>query len=334
MGPEAMSGSEADRAPPGRAASPMIEVRELRRCYAGTVALDGVSFSVHRGEVVGLLGPNGAGKTTCMRILACFVPPSAGEVRVAGLDVERQGLAVRRQLGYLPEGVPLYPELRVDEHLAFRARLRGLPRGRRRVEVDRVVERCALSDMRRRVVGQLSRGYRQRLGLADALLGDPPLLILDEPTVGLDPNQIREVRELIRALGGAHTVLLSTHILPEVEAVCDRVLILHHGRLAAEGRVQQLRGVVGGSWIVCARGPSAEQLVQLLRGVSGVAQVELLEAEPTPRCRLAAETAGEVGERIAAALHAAGWALQELRSEGTTLEEIFARLTADAGGSG
>jgi ABC-2 type transport system ATP-binding protein len=223
------------------AADAMIEVAGLRREFAGAVALDGVSFQVGRGEVVGLLGPNGAGKTTCIRVLTGLLPPTAGRVRIAGLDHLSESLATRRQIGYLPEGAPGYPELRVEEQLRFRAAVRGLRRRARGLELDRVCSLAGLGEeVRHRLVGQLSKGYRQRLALAEALLGDPPLLVLDEPTVGLDPNQIRETRELVRGLGGGHTVLLSTHILPEVAAICTRVLILHRGRLVADQTLESL----------------------------------------------------------------------------------------------
>jgi len=311
----------------------VIEVASLSRSYAGITALDAVSFTVARGEVVGLLGPNGAGKTTCLRVLACFVPPSQGTARIDGLDVARASLEVRARLGYLPEGVPLYPELRVEEHLTFRARLRGLAGARRRAAVDRAVERCGLGPVRRRIVGQLSRGYRQRVGLADALLAEPPVLILDEPTVGLDPNQLREVRELIRGLGGEHTVLLSTHVLPEVEAVCSRVLVLHHGRLVAQEPVAALRARGAGALILQARCEGAlEPALGALAEVPGVREVSVLEPPPALRCRLLGEVGPEVRERVVAAAQAAGLHLQELRHEAASLEEVFARLTAEDAG--
>ena len=320
----------------------MIQVEDLRRTFSGTVALDGVSFSVSRGEVVGLLGPNGAGKTTCMRILCGFVPPTSGTVRVDGLDVQRHSVEVRRGLGYLPEGVPLYPELRVREHLRFRARLRGLPRKEQQRSMDRVVETCGLADVHRRIVGQLSRGYRQRLGLADALLGDPPLLVLDEPTVGLDPNQIREVRELVRRLGKERTVLLSSHILSEVEAVCDRVVIIHQGRLVAQGQVSELHGDTA-ALVARVRGPE-EEVRQALANVSGVEEVEVSDSDSESTSDSESESEsmwavasyllrGDVGprtqEEVAAVILKAGWGLQELNPARETLEQIFARLTCE-----
>ena len=308
----------------------MIQVEDLRRTFSGTVALDGISFSVERGEVVGLLGPNGAGKTTCLRILSCFIPPSSGRVEVDGLDVQRHSVEVRRRVGYLPEGVPLYPELRVHEHLHFRARLRGHNRATRRSEVQRVLETCGLTDVHRRIVGQLSRGYRQRLGIADALLGDPPLLILDEPTVGLDPNQIREVRRLVRRLGRERTVLLSSHILSEVEAVCHRVVIIHQGRLVAQGRVDQLYSGAEALELK-VRGP-LEQVTAALEGLAGVASVESDQhaEKEVATYRISGELGPRVQEELAAMILESGWGLQKLQPTRESLEQIFARLTASA----
>ena len=306
----------------------MIHVKDLRRSFAGTVALDGVSFDVEPGEVVGLLGPNGAGKTTTMRVLTCFVPADSGTVEVDGLDVGRHSLEVRRRVGYLPEGVPLYPELRVVEHLNFRARLRGLPRARRRAEVDRVVQACGLGDVSKRIVGQLSRGFRQRLGLADALLGDPRVLILDEPTVALDPNQVRQVRRLIRELGGEHTVLLSTHILTEVEAVCSRALIIHQGRLRARQRVGG-----AGQLKVRVRGPAAAVRAALKR-VEGVASARVQgEADgEVATLLLSGEQSDRTRERVAAAVSEAGWGLLGMEQARESLEQLFTRVTGAAQG--
>src|SRR5450755_3108889 len=210
--------------------SAMIEVSNLTKRYAGRTAVSDISFSVARGEIVGLLGPNGAGKSTTMRILSSFLPATSGTVRVAGFDVFHDSEDVRRRIGYMPENNPLYPEMRVREYLKFRARLKGLGWRRSRERMDTVMEQCGLTDVSRRVIGQLSKGYRQRVGLADALVHEPELIILDEPTIGLDPNQIRLVRQLIKGLGGTHTVLISTHILPEAEMTCHRVLIMFDGK--------------------------------------------------------------------------------------------------------
>src|SRR5712691_1542535 len=219
----------------------MIEVGNLTKRYAGVTAVSNISFSVARGEVVGLLGPNGAGKSTTMRILACYLPATSGTVRVAGLDVFRQSDEVRRRIGYMPENNPLHYDLRVREYLKFRARLKGLSRKRSRERVDVVTEQCGLTDVSKRIIGHLSKGYRQRVGLADTLVHDPELIILDEPTIGLDPNQIRQVRELIKELGKHRTVLLSTHILPEVEMTCSRVIIIHRGKIVASDSVERLK---------------------------------------------------------------------------------------------
>ena len=224
----------------------MIDVRHLTKRYGERTAVNDLSFSVERGEVVGFLGPNGAGKSTTLRMLTGFLEPSAGEVRIAGFDAKKQPLEVKRSVGYMPEAVPLYLEMRVVEYLRYRAELKGVPRRDRKQNVDKALELANVADVRGRIIGQLSKGYRQRVGLADALVADPPLLILDEPTAGLDPNQIRQVRDLVRSLGREKTVLLSTHILPEVEAICGRVIILDRGRLVSSGRPEELRSVSGG----------------------------------------------------------------------------------------
>src|SRR5271170_161113 len=223
----------------------MIEVTNLTKRYAGHTAVNDISFHVARGEIVGLLGPNGAGKSTTMRILSCFLPATSGTVRVGGLDVFSDSEEVRRRIGYMPENNPLHFEMRVREYLKFRARLKGLGWRRSRERVDTVMEQCGLTDVQKRIIGQLSKGYRQRVGLADALVHEPELIILDEPTIGLDPNQIRSVRQLIKDLGRRHTVLLSSHILPEVEMTCNRVLIMRAGRILAADTPENLQKAVG-----------------------------------------------------------------------------------------
>src|SRR5271168_629988 len=229
----------------------MIEVSNLTKDYAGHRAVQGVSFQVERGEIVGLLGPNGAGKSTTMRILSCFIPASSGAVTVAGLDVFTQADEVRRRIGYMPENNPLHPDMRVREYLKFRARLKGLGRSRSRERVDAVLTQCGLENESKRIIGHLSKGYKQRVGLADALVHEPELIILDEPTIGLDPNQIRSVRQLIKSLAGKHTVLISTHILPEVEMMCGRVLIMLDGKVLASDTPENLqRRMAGGSQII------------------------------------------------------------------------------------
>jgi ABC-2 type transport system ATP-binding protein len=222
----------------------MIEVFNLTKRYAGHTAIERLSFTVGRGEIVGFLGPNGAGKSTTMRILACFMPATSGTVRVAGFDVFHEGDEVRHRIGYMPENNPLHADMRVREYLRFRSRLKGLSRARTRERVAVVMEQCGLADVSRKIIGQLSKGYRQRVGLADALVHEPELIILDEPTIGLDPHQIRSVRQLIKGLGGKHTVLISTHILPEVEMTCNRVLILHQGKILAADSTNNLQKIM------------------------------------------------------------------------------------------
>src|SRR5690349_17941827 len=230
----------------------MIEVANLTKRYAGHTAVSNISFSVRRGEIVGLLGPNGAGKSTTMRILSCYLPASSGTVRVAGLDVFQHSNEVRRRIGYMPENNPLHFDMRVREYLKFRARLKGLGLKSSRARVDVVMEQCGLTDVARRIIGHLSKGYRQRVGLADALVHEPELIILDEPTIGLDPNQIRSVRQLIKGLAQAHTVLISTHILPEAEMTCNRMMILYEGKILAADTPENLQRLITGNSTVVA----------------------------------------------------------------------------------
>ncbi|MFN4242900.1 MAG: ABC transporter ATP-binding protein [Tepidisphaerales bacterium] len=312
----------------------MIEVRELTRRYGAFTAVDGVTFDVADGEIVGLLGPNGAGKSTTMKMLTCYLPPTSGGARVAGFDVVKQSADVRRQLGYLPENCPLYPDMKVEEYLDFRGRLRRMERADRKRRIAEVMDRCWLTPVRRRLIGHLSKGYRQRVGLADALLHDPKVLILDEPTVGLDPAQIRETRKLIRELGGRHTVVLSTHILPEVEATCSRVIVIAGGRVVASGTPAELRSGRG-------LGPAADRqrLVVELRGEAGTAEAVCRSVTGVSGVEVRAATGGcvtlhvvsngtDVREALAEAVQRAGLRLRELRSEAMTLEEFFVAVTA------
>jgi ABC-2 type transport system ATP-binding protein len=312
----------------------VIRVEDLSKTYGRVgdgrpAALDGVSFEIGRAEVAGLLGPNGAGKSTMMRILTCFLAPTRGAATLAGRSIADDPRGVRRAVGYLPEAVPLPPEMRVDEYLSFRAALKGVGRGARRAAIDGVVGRVNLGDRRRQIIGTLSRGYRQRVGLADALLGDPPILILDEPTAGLDPNQIRETRALIRELGRERTVLLSTHVLSEVESVATRILILSRGRLVAAESVRELQSQLAGArrLIVEVRPEETARAQELFGRVAGVTSVAPLEGE-----RLALTVAG-VGEQICEdvfrAAVAGGLTLRELRLELPSLEEVFGRATAE-----
>lgn len=312
----------------------MIEVRELTRRYGAFTAVDRISFDVGEGEIVGLLGPNGAGKSTTMRILTGFLPPTSGGAKVAGLDVVRESVGVRRVLGYLPENCPLYHDMKVGEYLEFRGRLRRMDRATRKRRVAEVIERCWLTPMRGRLIGHLSKGYRQRVGLADSLLHDPKVLILDEPTVGLDPTQILETRKLIRELAGRHTVMLSTHILPEVEAVCGRVIVIAAGRVVAEGTLAQLRaGGIGGRRgerrFVVELKTHPEQALSLARAVAGVTRAELRPAADQGYVTVQLNSDGsDVREAVVQAAHAAGVPLREIRAEAMTLEEFFVSVTA------
>src|SRR6266481_3300685 len=257
----------------------MIEVANLTKRYAGVTAVSNLSFSVARGEIVGLLGPNGAGKSTTMRILACYLPATSGTVRVAGLDVFRQSDEVRRRIGYMPENNPLHYDLRVREYLKFRARLKGLSRRHSRERVDVVMEQCGLTDVSRRIIGHLSKGFRQRVGLADALVHEPELIILDEPTIGLDPNQIRAVRQLIKSLAQAHTVLISTHILPEAEMTCNRMLILYEGKILAADTPENLQRLMSSKSQVIAEIAGPEEALQ-----ECLAQIPEIEQFDISRC--------------------------------------------------
>lgn len=292
--------------------------------------MDDVSFSVKSGEIVGFLGPNGAGKSTTMRILAGFIPPTSGSVRVAGYDVVRQSYDVRRCIGYLPENCPLYPEMRIDEYLEFRAGLKRVPSRHVRTRVEEVKSLCGLADMGRHIIGQLSKGYRQRVGLADSLVHDPELLILDEPTIGLDPHQIRHVRSLIVELSKTHTILLSTHILSEVEMSCHRVLIIHHGKIvAAEAPGPLRRRLAGGEMIIAEiRGPESAVLAAL-REIDGVTEVAAEDRGGWLRCTVGAQR--DVREEIFSLAQRAGWSLRQLGHEQKSLEDVFVALTAAGG---
>jgi ABC-2 type transport system ATP-binding protein len=315
----------------------MIEVEHLSRSYGAHLAVDDVSFQVSQGEVVGFLGPNGAGKSTTLRILAGFLGATSGRVRIAGHDIAEEPARARAALGYMPEMSPLYPEMRVTEYLAFRAELKLVPRRARREAVLRAMRDARVDDVAEVLIGQLSKGYRQRVGLADALVGDPPLLILDEPTAGLDPNQIREVRALVRGLGRERTVLLSTHILPEVEATCTRALVIARGRLVAAGSIDEIRAMRRASGArVVVRG-ALDAALAAARGVAGVGAVEgeaagdaaTLTVELAPGA-----DAGEVSEALAAALVAAGLGVRELTPRTTSLEQVFSELTAGPADAG
>jgi ABC-2 type transport system ATP-binding protein len=308
----------------------VISVEHLTRYYGATRAVDDVSFHVPAGAVAALLGPNGSGKSTLMRVLTGYLSPTAGRVSVGGIDVGDRPLAARRQIGYLPEQVSLYPELTVQRFLSFVAAVKGLGGTARRRAVGEVIDRCGLSDVARKLTGKLSKGYRQRVGLAQALVGDPPLLVLDEPTVGLDPVQTVEMRGLLRNLTG-RTVLLSTHILSEASALCSHILILHHGRLLAQdtpdGLARRLADVA--RLMVRVEGPPAE-VVAVLAALPDVTRVEESATEGPPGTLFAvfARDPLPVQRRIAAAVVGRGWTLLEVRSDPPTLEDLFVRLVA------
>jgi ABC-2 type transport system ATP-binding protein len=294
------------------------------------LAVDRVSFDVPKGQIVGFLGPNGAGKSTTLRMLTCYLPPTSGGATVNGFDIFHQSEQVRENLGYLPENVPLYTEMRVTEYLDFRGRLRRMDRATRRKRIAYVIERCWLQSVQKRVIGHLSKGYRQRVGLADSLLHNPPVLILDEPTVGLDPTQIRETRKLVKALGGDHTVMLSTHILPEVEAVCDRAIVIAGGRIVAQGSPDELRASrrMQARVLVECKAPQQELKAALSR-VSGVSDVETSSADGYSTAAVRPKDGYDVREEMARTVIQNGWPLREIRLEHATLEEFFIQVTAN-----
>jgi len=304
----------------------MIEVRDLTKTFGAVEAVRDISFRVEAGEIVGFLGPNGAGKTTTMRILAGIFPPSSGEVRIAGRDPACDPLACRRAVGYFPEYAPFYPDLRVAGYLRFVARMKRLPRAERPRAVAQVLAWCGLEGVARRRVGTLSKGYRQRVGLAQALCGNPPILILDEPTIGLDPEQVVEIRELVRALGGSRTIFFSSHILSEVEALCERVIVVARGRLVGEGTARELSERVGRRQRVVLRvdGP-AEAVAAALAALPGVERVAREAAAFVLEAAASADVARAAGEAMAAR----GWTIRELREEMPDLEQIFLRLVRD-----
>lgn len=307
----------------------MIEVANLTKRYAGHTAVSDISFSVKRGEIVGLLGPNGAGKSTTMRILSCFLPATSGTVRVAGFDVFRDSREVRRRIGFMPENNPLHTDMRVREYLKFRARLKGLNRVRCRERVDVVMEECGLTDVSRKIIGQLSKGYRQRVGLADALVHEPELIILDEPTIGLDPQQIRSVRQLIKNLGLSHTVLISTHILPEAEMTCNRMLIMYEGKILAADTPENLQRLMSGSSQVIAEiAAPAEALRECWSRVPEIEQFDVSASEGEYfRCALTPRNGMDLRPRVYSLAQERGWPVRELTRSRHSLEDIYVAVT-------
>jgi len=312
----------------------MITVKELTKKYARNTAVDHISFEVEKGQIVGFLGPNGAGKTTTMRMLTCFLPPTSGTATVAGFDVLEQPLEVKRRIGYLPEMPPLYPEMRTAEYLTFVGRLKGLSGGELRQRVDAVCERCAVADVKEKLLGKLSKGYRQRVGLAQAIIHNPDVLILDEPTAGLDPKQINETRDLIKSLAGDHTIILSTHILPEVEQTCQQVIIINKGKLVATDSVNNLQSRARGAETVhlevAGRNGDLDSGIaqRRLEQVAGVNRVMLKEKRGS-RSLFEVESQKNKFARgdLARAVVEAGWDLNEMRPAAVSLEEIFLQLT-------
>jgi ABC-2 type transport system ATP-binding protein len=312
----------------------MITVKELSKKYARTIAVDQISFEVAKGQIVGFLGPNGAGKTTTMRMLTCFLPPSAGTATVAGFDVLEQSLEVRKRIGYLPETPPIYPEMETAEYLRFVGKLKGLTGADLQKRVDYVCDRCAIADVRNKLLGKLSKGYRQRVGLAQAIVHNPDVLILDEPTAGLDPKQINETRDLIKSLAGDHTIILSTHILPEVEQTCEQVIIINKGKLVATDSVRNLQARARGAESVLVEvagrngGLETATVQQKLEQVSGVSRVLSKEQNDG---RAVFEVESQKGRFVrgdlARAVVESGWDLNELRPASMSLEEIFLQLT-------
>ena len=306
----------------------MIEVKGVTKKFGRVTAVDNVSFEVRRGEIVGFLGPNGAGKTTTMRILSCFMPPTEGTAEVAGYDILKDPLAIKRRIGYLPESPPLYPEMTVLDYLKFVSRIKGLSGQLIPDRLDAVIETCALKDVLDQLTGKLSRGYRQRVGLAQALVHDPDILILDEPTAGLDPKQIIETRKLIKALAGQHTIILSTHILPEVSMTCERVIIINRGRVVAEDTPQELTARLQGSQILSMTVDGPQEAVRrLVSSLSGVV-LEVQSADNGVHTYQIETARGQdIRRELARSVIQDGHGLLELKQEGMSLEDIYLQLT-------
>jgi ABC-2 type transport system ATP-binding protein len=314
----------------------MITVTELTKRYARHTAVDHISFAVSKGQIVGFLGPNGAGKTTTMRVLTCFLPPTSGTATVAGFDVLEQPLEVKKRIGYLPETPPLYPEMKTEEYLAFVGKLKGLAGAELGKRVHYVLERCAIADVRNKLLGKLSKGYRQRVGLAQAIIHNPEVLILDEPTAGLDPKQINDTRDLIKSLAGDHTIILSTHILPEVEQTCQQVIIINKGKLVATDSVSNLQNRARGaeSLLVEVAGRNGEidpaTVQRRLERIAGVARVSVKDQQQNRSIFEVESRKGSfVRGDLARAVVESGWDLNELRPAAMSLEEIFLQLTGE-----
>jgi ABC-2 type transport system ATP-binding protein len=310
----------------------MIEVENLSKTYSGFRAVQGISFHVDKGEIVGFLGPNGAGKSTTMKVLAGYLPPTDGKIRIAGYDVVTDSIEVRKRIGYMPENVPLYTDMRVTEFLRFRAELKKVARRKIKERVEQVKERTSLKDVENKIIGTLSKGYRQRVGLADAMVHDPDLLILDEPTIGLDPNQIRAVRDLIKDLGKHHTILLSTHILSEVELTCSRVLVINRGRIEASDTPANLTKLVrGGGSILLEVKASGADVVAQMKSLPDVEDVEVLLPgdDGWSHVKIFAKPGVDIREKVYDVVRKNNWLLRELARVKATLEEAFVELTQE-----
>jgi ABC-2 type transport system ATP-binding protein len=310
----------------------MIEVEHLSKIYGATAAIQDVDFSVETGEILGFLGPNGAGKTTTMRILSGYIPATTGTARIAGYDVHEQSMEVRRRIGYLPENPPLYPDMTVEGFLSFVARIKGVSAGDRTSRVNSAIERCQLTQKRKILIRKLSKGYKQRVGIAQAIVHDPPVIILDEPTVGLDPKQIIEVRHLIKSLAGQHTIILSTHILPEVSMTCDRVTIINRGKVVATDTPDRLMSQLTGSagYKLEVEG-EVTQVQALLENLPGVSEVEIIPVDNTNRStiQITSKPDSEPGREIANLIVSQGLGLYEMQRTRPTLEDVFLELITE-----
>ena len=310
----------------------MIQVENLTKAFGPKVAVDDVSFSVQRGEILGFLGPNGAGKSTTMKIITGFMPPTDGNVTIAGYDIVTESLEARKHIGYLPETVPLYTDMTIKDYLEYMGRLRGMSRDYINQRISEVIDICNLGDYNSTIISKLSKGFRQRVGIAQAILHEPDVLVLDEPTIGIDPIQVVETRQLIKNLGGEHTLIVSTHILPEVSQICERVIIIHEGQIIAEDTPENLAQRLVGSERVDldVKGPQQDVLVALQQ-VEGVREAVRLEGQPgsVPRYRVQSELGIEIRAELASTIINSGWGLLRLDGVIMSLEEIFLRLTTE-----
>ncbi|NIA22251.1 MAG: ATP-binding cassette domain-containing protein [Anaerolineaceae bacterium] len=309
----------------------MIEVENLTKYYGSFLAVDGISFGVDEGEIIGVLGPNGAGKTTLIRMLTCFMPASSGRATVNGYDIFTRSLQVRESVGYMPESVPLYDDMRVEEYLKFRGQLKAVGGLKLQRRIDEVLKQCQLTDRRRQIIATLSKGYRQRVGLAESLLGDPKVLILDEPTIGLDPGQIREARKLIQHLGQRHTVLLSSHILHEVEQICSRIIIIASGRVVANGRLEELKTSLGsvGRTILEGKGSDADGLKRAIGSLHGVSSVRVEGDDDYQVFVVETENGADVRQAVGELAVRRDWTIRELHTQRPTLEEFYIHKIAE-----